>query len=62
MKRNGHSFYFRWDDQNENKMLFRAYLMAVDPGSVFDAEGLRRLKHEVDTMPEEGMRENFYPE
>jgi len=60
LKRNGHWFYFRWDDENTARMLFQAYLMATDPESVFDFEGLQRLKHETETMPDIGVREDFY--
>ena len=41
-------------------MLFQAYLMAVNPESRFDLEGLRRIVCETEDMPDDGVRENYY--
>ena len=60
MSRNGHWFYFRWDADLACRMLWHAYLQAVDPHCKFDLDGLRTLKHEIDTMPEDGMRESVH--
>ena len=60
LKRNGHWFYFRWDDENEAKMLFQAYLQAVDPGCAFDLIGLAILSVEIKMMPEQGISESIY--
>ena len=60
LKRNGHWFYFRWDDENQAKMLWHAYLQAIDPECAFDPEGFRRLVHEIKDMPESGVTEKLY--
>lgn len=60
MSRNGHCFYFPWDKDLTFRMLWQAYLKAVDPESAFDAVGLYRLRKEIKTMPEDGMRESVH--
>jgi len=60
LKRNGHWFYFRWDDENEAKMLFQAYLQSVDPMSRFDAVGLHRLVTELKNISPGETKETLY--